>query len=446
MNTPIKNEILTQVQFNLLKKQALHTKNSALEERVQKIKKIKSWIKKNQQQIIEALQKDFEKNSFETLMTEISVSLKECDYYLSNLPELCKIKKVKTPLTLVGHESYIYPEGKGVVLVISPWNYPFNLALLPLIAALAAGNTVCLKPSEVTPHTSALIAELTKSLFNENEVLTIQGGKDTTQNLLNFDFDHVFFTGSTQVGRIIAEACAKKLIPFTLELGGKSPVVVDETCDIQDTAEKLFWGKFLNRGQTCVAPDYILVQENVYEKLKLALQQLINTCSEKPTGFIHEGHLNRLITMSGLDQLNEKPCAFVEIKSIDHPLMKEEIFGPVAPLLSYKNLDEAIHLIQLNPYPLALYIFSQNQNNINKIIKATQSGGVCVNTLIIHLANEELPFGGIRTSGIGKYHGKFGFDELTHQRAVLKQTWLKKTMSLLYPPYTELKKNLLSKL
>lgn len=433
--------------FSDLKAKALHNKSLDISHRKNHLNKLLSWIEKNEPQIIKALSLDFQKSEFETQTSEISILKTELKYFINHIASWAKPERVSTPLTLLGHESTIHYEPKGVVLIISPWNYPFQLAINPLIPALAAGNTVVIKPSELTPNTSRLIHQMVNEVFTVDEVICELGGKEKTEELLTYDFDHVFFTGSTQVGRIIAEACAKKLIPYTLELGGKSPTIIDETADIQDAAEKVYWGKFLNRGQTCVAPDYILIHRSVKDDFINAFNEIEKNNTEIPTGFINSSHQARIAKLAGHSNPDHKTsCELIDSPDLNSDIMKQEIFGPIAPVIAFDRLDEIYNIMSLNPYPLALYIFSKSPENIRNIINKTQSGGVAINNVIVHLANHHLPFGGFRTSGSGSYHGRYGFLEFSHKRSVMEQKFLSKAMSFVFPPYTDLKKKLVQKL
>lgn len=430
--------------FADLKVQALVNKTQDINLRIDKLKKILIWINKNESEIKKALYLDFQKSEFETQTTEISIVRTELKYFIKNLKSWTKPQTVRTPISLIGHSSTILYEPKGTVLIIAPWNYPFQLSINPLIPAIAAGNTVVIKPSELTPHTSRLIHQMITELFPPEQVIVELGGKEKTEELLSFDFDHVFFTGSTQVGRIIAEACAKKLIPYTLELGGKSPTIIDETADITDAAEKIYWGKFLNRGQTCVAPDYILIHNSVKNSFIESFNKIEKANTETATGFVNSNHLNRV------SKLSQKPidfkttrCELIDSPELSSDIMTNEIFGPIAPVIAYNSLDEVFKIINLNPYPLSLYIFSNSKPNIDKILQNTQSGGVAINNVIVHLANHYLPFGGIRTSGVGTYHGYYGLLEFSHKRSVIEQKFLFKVMHLVFPPYTNLKKKLM---
>lgn len=430
-----------------LKNKALHNKSLEISTRIENLKKLLTWIEKNETDIKKALSLDFQKSEFETQTTEIGVVKTELKYFIKNLKAWAKPEQVKTPITLFGHTSTIHYEPKGVVLIIAPWNYPFQLTINPLIPALAAGNTVVIKPSELTPHTSDLIAKMVSEVFSSDEVICELGGKEKTEELLCFDFDHVFFTGSTPVGRIIAQACAKKLIPYTLELGGKSPTIIDETADINDAAEKVYWGKFLNRGQTCVAPDYILIHRSKKDEFMAKFKQIEKANTEKPTGFVNNQHQDRVQKLSDTAvDYSTTSCQLIDSPDLNSDIMKNEIFGPIAPIIAFDHLADAYKIMALNPYPLSLYIFSHSKTNIEDILNKTQSGGVAINNVIVHLANHYLPFGGIRTSGNGTYHGHFGFLEFSHRRSVIEQKFLSKTMRFVFPPYTDFKKKLIEKL
>lgn len=430
-----------------LKAKALHNKSLDISTRIENLKKLLSWIEKNETEIKKVLHLDFQKSEFETQTSEIGVVKSELKYFIKNLSSWAKPECVKTPFTLFGHTSTIRYEPKGVVLIIAPWNYPFQLTVNPLIPALAAGNTVVIKPSELTPHTSKLIHQMVSEVFSQDEVICELGGKEKTEELLTNDFDHVFFTGSTNVGRIIAEACAKKLIPYTLELGGKSPTIIDETANIQEAAEKVYWGKFLNRGQTCVAPDYILIHNSKKAEFIEKFNQLEKANTEAPTGFVNTQNQNRIAKLTDHNtDFRTTRCELIDSPDLNSDIMKQEIFGPIAPVIGFNDLDEVYKIMALNPYPLALYIFSHSQKNIKDILNKTQSGGVAINNVIVHLANHYLPFGGIRTSGIGSYHGHFGYLEFSHRRSVIEQKFLSKTMRFVFPPYTNFKKKIIEKL
>lgn len=437
---------MTQQLFSLLKKKALSFRHESYRERLGRLQKIRNWIELHENEIIDALAADFKKPKFESIISEIAPVMDDIKQCRWSLRSWMKKKRVSTPSTLFGHSSHIRYENKGVVLIIAPWNYPFQLALSPLVAALAAGNTVVIKPSELTPHTAEIIRKLADDCFSKDEVYVELGGKEKSQELLSYNFDHVFFTGSTQVGRIVAQACAQRLIPVTLELGGKSPTIIDETADLDEAAEKIFWGKYLNRGQSCIAPDFILSHESVYNGLVQRLQKLILENSKSEKGLIiNSQHHQRLQSLArSQDDLNEKTLELIEVESLDHPSMKEEIFGPVLPILKYKTLEDLKYILQTEDKPLAFYIFSHDRDLIDWLLNEFTSGGVGINSVLLHFANNHLPFGGVGSSGIGRYHGHYGFLEMSHQRAVIEQKFLSKTRRLLLPPYTPSKYKLLS--
>lgn len=429
---------MNSIEFSELKKTSQKFRHETSTERIQKIKKIRNWIKKNESKIYKALKKDFNKPVYETQLTEIFPVLSECKYFCSNLKKWMKNKSVTTPLALLGHTSHIRYENKGVVLIIAPWNYPFQLAIAPLIAALAAGNTAVIKPSELTPHTSDLISEMINSCFQKSEVLVELGGKDVVTGLLSYDFDHVFFTGSTQVGKIIAQKCAEKLIPTTLELGGKSPVIMDSSVDIKTSCEKIFWGKFLNCGQTCIAPDYLIVEESIYEQTVQTFNELSakHTQDEK-SSIVNLNHSERVKKLTL--ETNPNHFSIIPNANTDLPSMKEEIFGPVLPVFKYKTYEDLGLIINQYEKPLSLYIFSNRNDFIEKVLTTFSSGGAAVNSVMLHFANHHLPFGGIGHSGMGRYHGYYGFLELSHQRAVLKYSYFSFLRKVMQPPYKGIK-------
>lgn len=428
-------------QFAGLKERASIFRHDSVSLRSSRLKKLVHWLETHEDEIVFALQRDFNKPKFETLISEIMPSLNEARYAVRNLTSWMKPRGVRTPLTLLGNKSYVRYENRGVVLVISPWNYPFQLAVVPLISAIAAGNTIVIKPSELTPHTSDLIKRMVEQCFYSNEVFVELGGKEKTEELLGYDFDHVFFTGSTAVGKIIAEKCASRLIPTTLELGGKSPTIVDETANLTDAAEKIFWGKYLNRAQTCVAPDYLVLHESIAE----TLIDKINSLSAKHDGqnkgyIITERHHQRLKDMLDTPvDLNHKTLVTLRLESFDHPTMKEEIFGPVLPYFIFKSVSELTTLIATKEKPLSLYVFSKNRKFVDFILNQFPSGGAGVNNLIVQFGNHFLPFGGVGHSGNGAYHGKHGFIEFSHARAVIQQNYFSILRKLLLPPYDEFK-------
>lgn len=447
--------------FALQKENRWKIATSTAKERIEKLKKLKEQIEFHSQEIREALYKDFRKSPQEVDLTEIMPVISEIKDAVSHLKSWMRPVRVGTPLTLFPSSSQIIYEPKGLILIISPWNYPFHLIGTPLVAAIAAGNCVIIKPSNNTKHTAAITKKIISSLFNENEVYMAESDRDTAAALLEKPFDHIFFTGSTSVGVTIMEAAAKNLASVTLELGGKSPVIIDESADLDDTTGKVIWGKVLNGGQTCVGVDYVLVHESKYsEFIELAKTQIKKFYGETPEDWHTTPDFCRIINDKNFDRLKEtvessvKMGAKLELGgqfkkeeryisptilsnvSLDSPVMLEEIFGPILPVIAYKTLDEAISIVQSKHKPLSLYIFSEKEEPIEKILKNTSSGGVVINGVVAHLGNPELPFGGVNHSGIGNYHGHFGFKAFSHERAVLKVSKLT-LLKMLFPPYTK---------
>ncbi|RCW73173.1 aldehyde dehydrogenase (NAD+) [Saliterribacillus persicus] len=402
-----------------------------------------------------ALQKDLNKSAFEAYSTEIGILYEEIAFIRKNLKKWSQPKRVKTPLTHTGSKSYIYAQPYGVALIIAPWNYPVQLALSPLIGAIAAGNCVILKPSEMTPHTANILEKIINAVFDEAYIRVVQGDKDVSQALLDQHFDYIFFTGSVPVGKIIMEKAAEKLTPITLELGGKSPAIVHEDANLNLAAKRIAWGKFINAGQTCVAPDYIYVHQSVadvfLEKLKAAIVELYAEDPLKNTDYTHivnQKSFDRLIhfTSDGTTyfggESDEKnlilaPTILTDISWKDN-VMNEEIFGPILPTLTYDRLEEVREGIKQSPNPLAFYFFSEDKSLSTKMIEEVSFGGGCINDTIFHLASPYLPFGGVGNSGIGHYHGKYSFDTFTHYKSILKQT-TKFDVPLRYPSHKNLK-------
>lgn len=419
------------------------------------LEKLKMVLKKYEKDIINALTLDLGKPIFESYTAEIGVVYQELNHAIKNLRYWMKPKKVHTPIYLQPANSYIYPEPKGIVLIISPWNYPFQLSISPLIGAIAAGNCVVLKPSNQSKETKKIISKIIHETFNENYISIVEGlGSETVIPLIeDYRFDHIFFTGSVNTGKKILEVSAKQLIPVTLELGGKSPAIVHEDANIDIVAKRITWAKFYNAGQTCVAPDYLLVHESKKEtlvnKIKLYIKKYYgeNVEESKNLGrIINEKRFDRLIYLLKDSNILEggnynREIRFIAPTLIDginitHPIMKEEIFGPILPILTYKNIDNIVNIVKTNPYPLALYLFTQNKDIEDYIIKNVQFGGGCINHAISHVANPNLPFGGIGYSGIGKYHSKYTFNTFSHEKSIFKSKG-KFDSNLLYPPYND---------
>lgn len=419
--------------------------------RKKKLETLKKTIIKKEPLINKALKDDLGKSVFESYATEVGFILDEIGYILKHIDEWVKPKKVKTPLTLFPGKSTIHPEPYGVVLIISPWNYPFQLCLSPLIGAIAAGNRVVIKPSEFAPATTSAIRSILDEVFTEKEVVVVEGAVDETQTLLAQKFDYIFFTGSTVVGKVIMKAAAEHLTPVTLELGGKSPCLIEETANVDIAAKRCAWGKFLNAGQTCVAPDYVLVpqslQDEFVERMKFHLDAFYGENTKSSVDYpriINEKHFDRLkgliiehkVAVGGESHREEKflPPTIMKNVSWEDKVMEDEIFGPILPVIPYRTLNEAIDKIISLPKPLAFYVFTENEAKKKEILTKVPFGGGCVNDTVIHLANPNLPFGGVGTSGIGSYHGKKTFDTFTHNKSVFEQG-TKVDIPLRYPPY-----------
>lgn len=417
--------------------------------RIQQLKVLKKAIFMYEEEIMKALKKDVNKSFFESYETEIGMVLQEINYAIKNIKNWSKPKKVKTPIVHFPAQSHIYQEPYGVVLILSPWNYPFQLAMVPLIGAIAAGNCVMMKPSELSPYTSKIIAKIVKTMYNPAYVAVVEGGIQESQFLLKQKWDYIFFTGSTRVGRLVMEAAAKHLTPVTLELGGKSPCIVDKEACIDVAAKRIVWGKLLNAGQTCVAPDYILVHHTVkkplVESMRKYIQQFYGTqVNDQFPRIINQHHFERLValmkegTIVGggyhcKNTLQIAPTLMDEV-SFEDPLMQEEIFGPLLPVIEYKKWSEVVQHIESRSKPLAFYFFSENKKKQKRVLQQFSFGGGCINDTILHLATPYMPFGGIGESGMGRYHGKTSFETFSHEKSVINRgTWL--DIPFRYPPY-----------
>ena len=435
-------------------------------ERIARLEKLRRTIIERREALYQAIHADFRKPSAEVETTEVLMVLSELDHTLKHLAKWMKPRKVGTPVLLTGTRSEVRYEAKGVVLIMAPWNYPFQLTLAPLVAAVAAGNCALLKPSEKTPHTAAFIDQLIRDTFDPAEVTVVLGGAQESQALLELPFDHFFFTGGPKVGRKVMEAAAKFLAGVTLELGGKSPAVVDDTADLDAAAERIVFGKFLNGGQTCVAPDYVYVHASKEEAFVTKLRERVESFygntedARKATPdfcrMVDDGQFRRVngllersvasgvrVAVGGTVDATSRyiaPTVLTDVKP-ETPIMEEEIFGPVLPVLRYERLDDVVRHIQAGTKPLAMYIFSRESKNVERLLSETSAGGTCVNTTVVHLSNADLPFGGIGESGVGNYHGEFGFRTFSHERAVLRQGPLS-FLSTMFPPYTEKKKKM----
>ncbi|HRN77610.1 MAG TPA: aldehyde dehydrogenase [Candidatus Dependentiae bacterium] len=425
-------------------------------ERIKQLTNLKNTLIKYESRILEALYADLHKAPFDAYSSEFYVVLKEINYVLKNIHCWAKPHKVTTPLLYKPARSYIVPEPYGVILIISPWNYPFQLTFLPLIGAIAAGNCIVIKPSEHAPHTTRIMNTIISKLFDPAYVSIVQGGIDVGQELLEQKFDYIFFTGSTRVGQFVMQAAAKHLTPLTLELGGKSPCIVHSDAHIPQTAQRLAWGKFLNAGQNCVAPDYALVHISqkyaLIDHIKKTITQFFGDNPQTSSDYariIDERHFDRLVPLLTQGSIltggqYDRKDLYIEPTLLDNvdltgSLMQEEIFGPLLPIITYEHIDEAISFINNKSKPIALYIFSRNKKIHNKIIQSTSSGNVGINDTILQAASSYLPFGGTGLSGFGRYHGKASFDIFSNQKSIFKKSlWFDN--NLRYPPYGKLQK------
>ena len=426
--------------------------------RIDALKLLYKNIKLMSGDIYDALKKDLNKSETETYMAEIGMVLNEISYMIKHIRSFSRPQRVATPLAQFHSKSYKMPCAYGMVLIISPWNYPFMLALEPMVDAIAAGNSVILKPSEISPNVSDVIAKLISKTFDKGHVDTVLGGVEECTFLLDQDFDYIFYTGSTRVGEIVMKKAAEHFTPVTLEMGGKSPCVVDETANISLAAKRIVFGKFLNAGQTCVAPDYILCDKKIKDKLidelerQIVLQYTVDPIKndaypkminkkqfDAMSKFITD---ENLIFGSKIDEESLKIEPTLLNSTFDDDVMKIEIFGPILPIITFDDIDEAITKINSLTKPLALYIFSSSKTNQNKVLNRCQFGGGCINDTIIHIATPNLGFGGLKQSGIGAYHGKIGFDTFTHYKSIVdKKTWL--DLPMRYQPYNKFKQFLI---
>lgn len=413
-------------------------KTKDVDHRIAQLNILKKAIFEHEKDIVAALKTDLSKSGPESFMTEINVVIHEIEYAVKHLKKWARPRWVKTPLSLQPALSYIYQDPLGVVLIIGPWNYPFNLTLCPLVGAIAAGNTVLLKPSEVAPAVSGLIRDLIGKYFDPSFISVVEGGAEETTAILTHRFDSIFYTGGEVVGKIVMTAAARHLTPVTLELGGKSPCIVDEGTDITLVSKRIAWGKFMNAGQTCVAPDYLLIHRSVKQELVAGLRSAVkqffgNDPRQSPSygRIINEKHVQRLeaLTKHGeilfggeTDRASRymAPTLIHNITAVD-PIMNEEIFGPILPVITYEKIEEALSFINARPKPLALYLFSNDPELKDKVLNETSSGGVCINDTVFQIASTELPFGGVGPSGMGSYHGKASFTTFSHQKSVLKR-------------------------
>ncbi|MBN2364835.1 MAG: aldehyde dehydrogenase family protein [Calditrichaeota bacterium] len=441
-----------------------------MQDRRARLGKLEKWILDNRSHIIEAIYSDFRKPPAETESQEIFLVLKEIRHARRHLKKWMKRHPARRTLPLLTVRSWIEYVPKGIVLIISPWNFPFLLTAGPLISALAAGNCVIVKPSEFAPSTARLVRKMVKDLFPEQEVAVVCGSKEAASELLKYPFDHIFFTGSSEVGKKVMYAAAQNLCPVTLELGGKSPAVVDETANLKDAAQKIVWGKFFNAGQTCIAPDYVLAHEKIFLQLvDLMKNEIVNfygkdqqeqMSSNDFARIIDRRHFNRLKDLLR-DALNKN--AHLETGSIpansekfipptiltdvneNMKIMQEEIFGPILPVIDYQTLEEAIDMINRQSIPLAVYVFSGSKNSVKKVFLHTRSGSGAINEVVVQFIHPELPFGGRGKSGFGSSHGFYGFKTFSHEKSFVSgNRWT--PVKLLYPPYSKFKKKMINTL
>lgn len=450
--------------FNLQKQNQYNIGNTTAKQRIAKLKKLHKAVMKYRPQIKEALFKDYKKHPSEIDLTEIYPVTTELKDTKSNLRSWMQDEKVKTPLAMMGSSSYIKYEPKGVVLIVSPWNFPINLTFGPLVSAVAAGNTVIIKPSEMTPYASAIMKKIISEIFNENEVALLEGGISTSTALLKLPFNHIFFTGAPSIGKIVMKAAAENLTSVTLELGGKSPTIVDETADVKLAAKRIAWGKYVNNGQVCIAPDYIFVHKSKKTQFIEAIKKNIDTFYAHDAA--QETSYSRIVNQRHFDRVKgyiddavskgaklEAGGKFIEEEHfiaptlmtnvpMDSTLMTEEIFGPVMPVFGFTDINKVINEINNREKPLALYVYSKKKKNINHIINNTRAGGTCINHNAAHFFNTNLPFGGSNNSGIGKAHGFEGFKSFSNARGVFNQH-MPNALDKLTPPYNDFKQKLI---
>lgn len=448
---------------------AIALRRSTADERIAKIKKLKEAVLAHTAALHEAMFKDFRKPAVEVDLTEILPVIAEANDAIRHTRKRMKPKGVWPTILTGGLKGYIQYEPRGRTLIIAPWNYPVNLCFVPLVSAISAGNTAILKPSEMTPHTTAVIVKIVKEVFTENEVAIFEGDAATSTALLALPFDHIFFTGSPAVGKIVMAAAAKHLTSVTLELGGKSPTIVDETADLDLAARNILWGKFTNAGQTCIAPDHIYVHESVkaafIDKATAALKasygatdaeqsrspNLSHVVNQRHTqrvaGLLEDAKSRGAKVLAGggvnVDDQWVAPALLTDIPK-DAKIMSEEIFGPLLPVIGYSKLQSVIDEINANPKPLALYVWSKDERNIEKVMKETSSGGACINHTVVHYLHGNLPFGGVNNSGIGAAHGIFGFKAFSHERSVVRTRFM--VAKIFFPPYSNFMKKMVQTL
>ncbi len=424
-----------------------------LEWRKEQLRALRQLMVENETKIADALEKDLGRSPFEAWLADVASTSGECAYAAKNVGKWAKRRHRLLEMSQLPGRGWVEYEPYGTVLIIGAWNFPFALTLGPAVGAIAAGNTLVLKPSEVAPASSALMAELVPRYLDTDAIAVIEGDGAVSQELIAQGFDHLLFTGGTEIGRKVYEGAASQLTPVTLELGGKSPVIVSKDADIKVAAKRIAWTKLINSGQICIAPDYVLAEAPIRDQLIDEIQKAVAGFeAENTTGgkrIVNERHFNRLTTAlaatqgkvaigggSDASKLNIQPTVVVD-PAADEPLMTDEIFGPILPVLTVQNLDEAIEFVNARPKPLAAYLFTKAKAVRERVIKEVPAGGMVVNHLLFHFATHKLPFGGVGPSGLGAYHGKFGFEEFSHRKSVLTKPTRPDVASFIYPPYTE---------
>ncbi len=448
------NQILEVI--NLQKNAVDRLRNSSVSERISKLKQLKEYVLSHQEEICQAMYADFKKPASEVLVAEVFGIKHEINQTISSLKRWMEPERVSAPLFLLGTQGYIQKESKGNTLIIAPWNYPLNLCICPLVLAIAAGNTAILKPSEMTPNVSAFIKKMITSLFDKSEVYVFEGNAEVSSFLLEQKFDHIFFTGSPVIGKKIMEAASKNLCSVTLELGGKSPAIIDSTVDLVSVAKKIVWGKFFNNGQTCIAPDYLYIHKAIYLKFLEALkQEIVNSFGENAQTssdycrIVNRRHYDRLLLLledaigkganvyfgGNSDEVDHfiSPTIITDLTK-EMQIMKDEIFGPILPILPFTSQEDVVNMINEGEKPLALYVFSKDKEFETFVLNHTSSGSAVVNDCLIQFGHPNLPFGGVNHSGIGKSSGYFGFLEFSNQKSVLVQKT--NLLKIIYPPYT----------
>ncbi len=444
--------------FNLQMERSLEIGNRRLSARKADLRKFLKVVMANRSAIAEAVAKDLNKPEVESDLSEVYPIKSDVKHALSNLDAWAERKFMSTPLSLLGTRAWVKPEPKGVVLIISPWNFPFNLTFGPLVSALAAGNCVILKPSESTPNCSALMHEIISEAFEPDQVAVIQGGPEASSHLVSLPFHHIFFTGGPEIGKKVMKAAAENLTPVTLELGGKSPAIVDATCNLDDAVRRIVWGRFFNSGQVCISPDYALVEESIRDAFLEKVKAQIKTFYDNPvesndlSSLVHDGHFGKISRMiddalakgatvvSGNERIAERrfisPTVLTNVNTT-MLVMQDEIFGPILPVMTWRTVDEAMRLVHSMERPLAYYVFSRNRGNTRRFLDESRAGTTAINETFIQFVHPELPFGGVNFSGIGKAHGKYGFDVFSNERSYIKQVFRWNAPRFTHPPYNK---------